>query len=223
MSRTKILDGIEPCSSAPCPAARRRARLVDIAREAFFRDGYGATSMSGIAAIAGGSKTTLWTYFPSKEELFAAVCDDLCERYGRALTVPIDPGEPIADQLRLFGSALLDTVLSPPMINLQRLVIGEAARFPEMARLFFERGPARGKSRLAAMVSEAMKRGELRTADPALAASQFVGLLQARSWHWLLLGLVEEYSTDERGAEVAAAVDGFLKIWSPPERGLPAR
>lgn len=192
---------------------RRRARLIGIAREAFFEHGFGATSMSRIAAIAGGSKTTLWTYFPSKEALFAAVCDDLVERYGRALTTPIDPAEPIADQLRLFGRALLDTVLSPPMIDLQRLVIGEASRFPEMARLFFERGPARGKARLAGLVEAAMERGDLRRADPALAASQFVGLLQARSWHWLLLGLVEDYPDEQRAAEVDTAVASFMLCW----------
>lgn len=209
-----ILASIEIAERAACPAERRRARLVEIAREAFFECGYGATSMSRIAASAGGSKTTLWTYFPSKEALFAAVCDDLVERYGRALTAPIDPLAPIAEQLQLFGRALLDTVLSPPMIDLQRLVIGEAARFPEMARLFFERGPARGKARLAALVGVAMERGELRQADPALAASQFVGLLQARSWHWLLLGLVEDYPDDQRAAEVETAVSSFLCCWA---------
>jgi len=169
--------------------------------------------MSRIAALAGGSKTTLWTYFPSKEELFAAVCDDLVERYGQAITAPIDEGAPIEEQLARFGHALLDTVLSPPMVHLQRLVIGEAARFPEMARLFFDRGPARGKARLAAMLGSAMARGELREADPTLAASQFVGLLQARSWHWLLLGLIEDYSSDQRDAEIDAAVTSFLRSW----------
>ena len=50
------------------------------ARKAFLRDGYGQTSMSSIAADVGGSKTTLWNYFPSKEDLFAAVVDDQVER-----------------------------------------------------------------------------------------------------------------------------------------------
>jgi len=169
--------------------------------------------MSQIAARAGGSKTTLWTYFRSKEELFAAVCDDLVERYGQAITAPIDASAPFAAQLSSFGRALLDTVLSAPMVNLQRLVIGEAARFPEMARLFFERGPARGKARLAAMIAAAMQRGDLRDADPQLAASQFVGMLQARSWHWLLLGLVDDHPIDHRAAEVDDAVASFLRSW----------
>lgn len=38
--------------------------------------------MSSIAGQVGGSKTTLWAYFPSKEDLFAAVVDDVVEQYG---------------------------------------------------------------------------------------------------------------------------------------------
>ena len=171
--------------------------------------------MSRIAALAGGSKTTLWTYFPGKEDLFAAVCDDLVERYGLAINAPIDPGAPLTQQLSLFGRALLDTVLSPPMVDLQRLVIGEAARFPELSRLFFDRGPARGKARLARLLQAAMDRGELRSDDPDVAASQFVGLLQARSWHWMLLGLIAEHPPEQRTAEVELAVSSFLRSWAP--------
>jgi len=181
--------------------------------------------MSQIAAAVGGSKTTLWTYFPSKEDLFAAVCDDLIETYGCAVTVEIDPQSPIAEQLRRFGRALLDTVHSPPMVDLQRLVIGETARFPELARLFFERGPARGKARLAALVESAMASGQLVAGDAALAASQFVGLVQARSWHWRLLGLVDDFTPEQRHEEIEAALCTFLAAWGPrtPDGGGNAR
>src|SRR3546814_8724283 len=41
--------------------------------------------MSGIAATLGGSKSTLWRYFSSKEELFAAVLDDATAEFKREL------------------------------------------------------------------------------------------------------------------------------------------
>lgn len=201
------------------PAEDRRLRFVDAAREAFFRNGYGATSMSDIAAAVGGSKTTLWNMFPGKEDLFAAVCDDLIERYGCAVTVEVDPDQPLPNQLRCFGHALLDTILSPPMVELQRLVIGEAARFPELASLFFERGPARGKARLAAMLEQAMDKGQLRRGDAKLAANQLVGLLQAGSWHWLLLGLMPAQPADKRAEEVETAVATFLHCWGATTDG----
>src|SRR3546814_10058628 len=49
-------------------AALRRKAYVDAGREAFLDAGFGATTMSSIAALVGGSKTTLWTYFPRSEE-----------------------------------------------------------------------------------------------------------------------------------------------------------
>lgn len=207
-----------------CTTEERRRRAVEIARETFFKRGYGATTMSEIAALAGGSKTTLWSIFPSKEDLFAAVCDDLIERYGCAITVEIDPAAPIAEQLHRFGKALLDTVLSPPMIDLQRMVIGEAARFPEMARLFFERGPARGKARLAGLLETAMERGVIATGDPRLAAGQFVGLLQAGSWHQMLLGVSGCQPAERQRGEIELAVTTFLRCWAVSQAGhsLPA-
>lgn len=212
-------------AQGPCrPSAElRRERFVDAAREAFFSSGYGATTMSRIAAAVGGSKTTLWTYFPSKEDLFAAVCDDLIERYGCAVTVQIDESAPLAQQLRCFGHALLETIFSPPMLSLQRLVIGEAGRFPELARLFFERGPACGKARLAALLQAAMHRQEIAMGDPVLAASQFVGLLQARSWHRLLLHLDAVCPPEKRAEEVEVAVSAFLCCWAADCAGLDRR
>src|SRR3546814_17201673 len=73
-------------------AAARRKAFVDAARELFFANGYAGTTMSSIASKVGGSKTTLWTYFPSMEDLFAAVVDDIVAQYGDALAIdlPID-------------------------------------------------------------------------------------------------------------------------------------
>src|SRR3546814_16063667 len=53
-------------------AALRRKAYVDAGREAFLDAGFGATTMSSIAALVGGSKTTLWPYFPSKKDRFEA-------------------------------------------------------------------------------------------------------------------------------------------------------
>src|SRR3546814_10314431 len=63
---------VSTVSADDATAARRKA-FVDAAREGFFANGYAGTTMSSIASTVGGSKTTLWSYFPSKEALFEAV------------------------------------------------------------------------------------------------------------------------------------------------------
>jgi AcrR family transcriptional regulator len=191
----------------------RRDAFVAAAREAFFSKGYGGTSMSSISAQVGGSKTTLWSYFPSKQDLFAAVVDDLVEKYGKALEVPLDPESDIAESLRRMGRAILNTIHSQPIIDLHRLTIGEAGRFPELARLFHERGPARGKTRLREFIRGAMARGKLRAGDPAEAGLVLVGMIQSGLFQQHLLGLIGRPDQAELDRELEAAVDAFMRVW----------
>lgn len=215
MMMTEPISPLEtPCDDRPEVAARRRA-FVEAAREAFFAYGYGGTTMSSIAAKVGGSKTTLWSYFPSKEELFAAVVDDILENYGESLQFELPIDELVPEVLTRFARTLLATLMSPPMLALHQLVIGEAPRFPDLARLFFERGPARGKAKLASYFLALMEKGALRKGDPLEAVHQFVGLCQAGRYQRAMLGLDGlAYGTrPEREAE--AAVETFYRSWGP--------
>lgn len=193
----------------------RRRAFVEAAREAFFTNGYGGTTMSSIAAKVGGSKTTLWSYFPSKEDLFAAVVDDIVERYGEALQIELPLCEPVTDVLRRFANVLLATLLSPPMLALHQLVIGEAPRFPDLARMFYERGPARGKVKLADYFGSLMARGDLRQGDPIEAVHQFVGLCQAGRYQRAMLGLGGLAYGEGPEREAEAAVETFYRSWAP--------
>ena len=210
LSNEMIPTGINPGN---CPRDARREAFVAAARALFFANGYAGTAMSTIAAKVGGSKTTLWSHFPSKEALFAAVVDDIVERYGLALEVELAANDDVKDALRRFGNAMMTTVLSPPIVDLHRLVIGEAGRFPELGRLFYERGAKRGKAKLAAFIAEAMQQGRLRTGDPMLAARQFAFMCQSGHHQHRLLGVADEAAEGEIAADVDSATDTFMRAW----------
>lgn len=188
---------------------------MTVARNAFLRDGYGGTAMSAIAAEVGGSKTTLWSYFPSKQDLFAAVIDDMVERYGEALHIPLpadgDPGE----TMRALARSLMKTLTRPQIIALHRMVTGEAGRFPELGSVLFERGPARGHARVSAWLTQLMDRGILRSADPLVAAKQFMALCQAGQFQKHLIGALKRVNAVELEAEIDQAVDTFLRAYAP--------
>ena len=207
-----ILTGTARPEASPQSAIRRQA-FVDAARETFFSRGYGDTTMSSIAAAVGGSKTTLWTYFPSKQDIFAAVVDDLVENYGTALDVPLDPEMPLADALRRFGNAMMGIVMSPPIVALQRLVIGEAGRFPELGRLLYERGPKRGKDKLAGHLAFVMANNRMRKGDPERAARQFTYLCQSGCHQPHMLGLTPAPDAAAIANDVEAAIDTFIRAW----------
>ena len=194
-------------------AAARRKAFVDAARALFFANGYAGTTMSSIASKVGGSKTTLWTYFPSKEDLFAAVVDGIVEQYGDALTIDLPLDEPVPDVLRRFGLVLMSKLTATPLLSLFRLVVGEADRFPHLAETFYDRGPRRGKARAAAWVAEKMARGEIRPGDPMRAVQQFAGLCQSGIYQFAVLNLPEARDTSRLLEEVDDAVDTFTRAW----------
>lgn len=197
------------------PATLRRKAFVDAARDAFFTHGYAGTTMSSIASKVGGSKTTLWSYFPAKEDLFAAVVDDIVEQYGEALTVELPLDQPVPDVLRRFGNVLMTKLTQTPILSLFRLVVGEAERFPHLAETFYARGPRRGKARAAEWVGEKMVMGELRLGDPMRAVQQFTGLCQSGLYQFALLGLPEGRDLSQLAAEVDSAIDTFYRAWRP--------
>ena len=81
-------------------SARGRARLqkiLEAATELFLRVGYEQTSIDAILLQSGGSKSTLYAYFPTKEDLFRAVIDSVVDNsdLGAGLDVTLN-ARPIA-------------------------------------------------------------------------------------------------------------------------------
>src|SRR5262245_35792992 len=85
----------------------RREGILQVAGEVFLETGYAAASMSTIAARLGGSKGTLYSYFTSKSELFAAVMTDACLANSEAMFGSVDDAAPVDEALRRVGRGLL--------------------------------------------------------------------------------------------------------------------
>ena len=60
----------------------------------------------------------------------------------------------------------LTVVLTPRIMQLRRLVIGEVSRFPDLAKVLYERGPKRAMAALAATFERLADRGLLAIDDP---------------------------------------------------------
>lgn len=193
--------------------ADRRRAIIDIAERSFVERGYADTSMSTIAAELGGSKTTLWSYFPSKEELFAAVLDNKIAHFQQALDEALLPSGGTRAALGRFGHALLRKITMPDAVALHRLVVAEASRFPAISEAFASRGPDRVRGRLSGWIAGEMGEARLRAGDAEVAARQFVALCQAgcyldRLWR------PGTASADPDG-DVGAAVETFMAAWGP--------
>ena len=107
-------------------------RILEIATELFVAQGYPATSIEQVAARAGSGKQTIYRRFGSKEELFVAVLRAKVEELLRsAANLPVSEGQPLAT-LKAATLNLLDFILRPDMISLQRILVAELPRFPTL-------------------------------------------------------------------------------------------
>lgn len=189
--------------------------IVAVAQRYFLEHGYAATTMSGIAAALGGSKGTLWTYFRSKEELFAAALAGKAAQYQAELSQLLDPSIPLPIALERACLSLFDQITSPEVIAIHRLIIAEGCRFPQLAKMFFDLAPKNTKTLMAEFIGDAMARGALREANPQEAAHALTALLMAGSHKQLLMGGIDEVGPQTAQAEVRFAVDLFLRAYAP--------
>ena len=169
-------------TSSPPRSTRKRAAILDAAATVFLRKGYLGTSMDEIAALASVSKQTVYKHFADKERLFSEIVtstvDEVAEPVHREVLDLADSGDIEAD-LRDLARRTLAGVMQPRVLQLRRLVIGEAGRFPELGRVFYEQGPGRTIAALAAAFERLAARGVLHLDDPVLAAQHFNWLIMS--------------------------------------------
>lgn len=198
----------------PGTSDERRRAMLAVARSLFLEHGYGRTSMSAVAARIGGSKTTLWTYFPSKEALFLAVASDLIDEYAGHIAGKLTFDGPFDQCLRNFGGNLLGALTSPPVTALMRIVAAEAVAIPGLGIRFHEQGLAHGWKRVSAYMAEAQERGLVRRdAEPLRAAQHLISLLQSGSYQRHLMSDSGSPLPDVITTDVAAAVAAFCRAY----------
>ena len=193
----------------------RREAILDVARDVFLEEGYANASMSTIAARLGGSKGTLYNYFKSKEELFAAYVTRHCLWQGEAMFALFSEEEDVRAALTKLGRTYLSIVLSDFSLLNFRLIVAEAQRTPAIGEAFYQTGPQRGSAMLGDYLARANAKGLLKIEDPIRAAHQFIGLCQNHLMKARLCNAVGEPTPEEIDREVEPAVEAFLRAFAP--------
>jgi TetR/AcrR family transcriptional regulator, mexJK operon transcriptional repressor len=163
-------------------SARKHKAILDAALKVFLRSGYLGANMEEIAALSVVSKQTIYKHFSSKEALFVEVVTSMTDVASNTVhnEMPeLAADDDIAGFLQMYANRQLTVVLTPRLMQLRRLVIGEVARFPELARILYERGPQRAIAALARTFDRLAARGLLVIDDPLTAASHFNWLVMS--------------------------------------------
>lgn len=192
-------------------AGEKRSAIIAAATGLFAADGYGSTSLARIAEAAGVSTATLFKQFPTKADLFEAIVTDF---WGQTTAPPLspDPADPEAG-LTTLGQQYADLLQRPGMVGLHRMVIAEAPRFPELARIQFDLGKEPFFERVHAYLTAADEGGTLLVPNPTIAATQFLGMI-SNVVFWPKLLLVEWNPTADRVDEaISGAVIALIATY----------
>ncbi|SNQ48641.1 Transcriptional regulator [Frankia canadensis] len=190
----------------------KRRAILDAAAPIFGTLGYERASVEAIAAAAGVSKPTIYTYFGGKDGLFReSLADSAVEQNGDALAAigRLDlTAEGWRDSLHALGLRLVTCQQDSCARFLRRHIAAESTRDPEIYRLVRATASDPILEALAGRLAMLGNAGRLRVPDPTLAARQFLALVTAE-----MPDLTENDTRDAAPAEVRRAVDAGVRTF----------
>jgi AcrR family transcriptional regulator len=154
-----------------------RALIMEAARSEFAASGYATTGMESVARRAGISTKTLYRLVPNKAALFEAMVTDRVDRFASVVKLRGCQGRDIetalTEALIVYGELILDG----EVIALQRTIIAENDKFPEVAETFFHKAIRRTEETLAGWLRAQQARGLIQIDDAAVTAGMLLGML----------------------------------------------
>ncbi len=179
--------------------------ILRAARICFLDRGFVSTTISDVIALSGGSRSTVYDEFGSKEGLFAAIIGD-CLAQMQLAEVP--DGAP-DEVLRAVGLAYMEQLMDPESLALYHVAVGESSHVRRLGEAIFDAGPQAAATTLAARLKKWVDEGLIGLDDPERGARLFLAMVEgdlhrgAVMWNRLP-------SSDEVAANVDAAVALFL-------------
>jgi TetR/AcrR family transcriptional regulator, regulator of autoinduction and epiphytic fitness len=185
--------------------------VLSAAADTFRKEGFHDTTMDRIAERAGVSKRTVYNHFPSKDVLFDVVTSQLWAQLVPSNEAMPPPTLRVEARLTELARVRLETLLTPELIGLFRVVLSESVRSPELGRAYIGgRGHNQDLLGLSELLRDEVKRGRLRIDQLELAAQQFWGLILGSLFWPLVLGLRGPADATERELVVRESVVMFL-------------
>ena len=160
------VEGLEAEQDGPRWRRRSEARpgeIVQAALDLFVEKGFAAARMDEIAARAGVTKGTVYLYFPSKEELFHAVVEEMMgARLETAERLVAEHTGPTRELIAELIRAWWRVGGTSRVACMGKLITGEASNFPELASYYVDHVVVRTRRIFEAALRRGVERGELR-------------------------------------------------------------
>jgi len=176
----------------------------------FLAKGYEGTSMDAIAEAAGTTKASLYARFPSKDALFRSVLTWAVRRPDwPAPEPPPPPFDDLEMALRSIARAAVRRALDPSMVQLSRIAVAQAARFPDVARTIQDVVAWPRLQLVADLLRHHAAAGTIEAPEPELLAEHFLAMVAGVPARLASFGLVRDADVQQHHLDVA--VNLFLR------------
>lgn len=183
--------------------------IIEAATDEFLASGFDGTSMDRIADVADVSKRTVYNHFPSKDDLFQAIVDELLKETDALDFHEYAADAPLGEQLQQIGSTFAEKITSRHVMKLSRVVVSRFIQAPEWAGTTLT-AHAKLRANLLSWMKSCKKDGRLDIPNLDFAASQFCGLIKELVFWPELMAGQRPATAKDRNAAVKSAVAMFL-------------
>ncbi|QFY62539.1 TetR/AcrR family transcriptional regulator (plasmid) [Rhizobium grahamii] len=193
-----------------CDDDTRRV-IIEAANDQFRKAGYASASISAIAQTAGVSTKTLYRLFPAKADLFSALISSRIDGYFLGLDHDTLSGLGLEEGLERLILAYGRLTLSTDTITITRLVLGESDRFPELAKVFYEKAMMRTSHVMEAWLALQVERNLIHLDDPAAATGMLRGMMTMEPQRAAMIGMIDIISDQQIVQRARDCATLFLK------------
>lgn len=185
-------------------AAQLDRTIRECALRLFLERGYDGTSMDAIAGAAGTAKASLYARFPGKETVFSSVLEWAIQRPDWPVPEPDAPDlDDLEAALTAIAHAALRRALHPSMVQLGRIAIAHASRFPEIARRTHGAGTWPRQQLVVELLNRHVAAGAIVADEPEILAEHFLGMVAGVPARLASFGIVRDVAAQEHHTQVA--------------------
>jgi len=166
--------GAEDLSGLP-----KRQAIVMAAKYEFMERGFNQATMDGIALRAGTTKRTIYNHFKNKEELFVGIVEFASQRFLEKLPPPDRYSGTVAEALESYAARFCELTTWTDSVGLQRMILGEIGRFPELATRLYQTAVTAAERQLADYLEDRTHAGDLAVENGEQAARHLLDLATA--------------------------------------------
>jgi len=153
----------------------RPGELLEAALQLFVQKGFAATKVEDVAAMAGVSKSTLFLYFPTKEDLLKAVVSENLAQHFPAWNQAFETFEgSSAEMLRFALHSWWEKIGSTPASGICKLMLSESRNFPDLLTFYVDSVIRPGNHLLQRILERGMANGEFRPMNADIAVHTIV-------------------------------------------------